>query len=570
MYGVYDSDSNATTLTRGGLVGQSLTSQTVGTQTLRFVNGQQVALPQQNGWFVDLNLVSNGVLTDPGERIVTDPRLLGGALTVITVQPSANLVAMSSGPHNPLDLTPSGVARERSLLAQLRPNLKSRHPAASLAQRGASASLPDRVVYVDTGPAPLTADGSASRPITGSAGYRDSWSAPHLWPVVLGITPPPTLTSCTLTPSNPTISQGAGQQFTYVGHYSDGSTQNLTGSASWSSSDPTVATIGGGGYASSTGLGTATITASIAANALGAGNPASVITCSTTLTVVPPPPPATPQWCAIWPPNQTIYGGQQEQFWVWAHFSDGSNRWVSGTWASSNIAVATINSGGLATSQGLGSTTITATLVLNPMISCTTTLTVTTRPTLVSIQVLPPNPTIVVGATKQFSATGIYSNGTTSNLTNVATWSSADIAVATVGVHGLATGQLAGTATITATFNGVSGSTVLTVQAPVIGPPPQCPNGPVSYLMEFNFAGGAFTTPVFNYNGPGTSMSALLPANGMLLGSVYASAEVFNNFAAGVNGNGGSMGFITESNQTILSIFQFGMGRQRFAWWEIR
>ena len=88
--------------------------------------------------------------------------------------------------------------------------------------------------------------------------------------------------------------------------------------------------------------------------------------------------------------------------------------------------------------------------------------------------------------------------------------------------------------------------------------------------MEFNFAGGAFTTPVFNYNGPGTSMSALLPANGVLLGSVYASAEVFNNFAAGVNGNGGGIGFVTESNQTILSIYQFGLGRQRFAWWEIR
>jgi hypothetical protein len=346
-----------------------------------------------------------------------------------------------------------------------------------------------------------------------------------------------------------------------VGHYSDGSTQNLTAQATWASSNAAAATINATGRATSTGLGTTTITASLSAG---------TITCSTTLTVITPPPPPTMQWCAVWPPNPTIYLGQQQPFSVYAHYSNGTNQWVTGHWTSSNTGVATINwFSGLATSQGLGSTTITATVV-NTAITCTTTLTVAVRPTLTSIVVNPPNPTIVVGSTKQFSALGIYSNGTTSVLTNVATWTTSNIAVAPVGVHGLATGQLAGTTTITATFNGVSGSTNLTVQAPVIGPPPNCPNGPVSYLMEFNFAGGAFTTPVFNYNGPGTSMSALLPANGMLLGSVYASAEVFNNFAAGINGNGGSMGFITESNQTILSVYQVGMGRQRYAWWEIR
>ena len=88
--------------------------------------------------------------------------------------------------------------------------------------------------------------------------------------------------------------------------------------------------------------------------------------------------------------------------------------------------------------------------------------------------------------------------------------------------------------------------------------------------MEFNFAGGAFNNPQFDYTGTGVVTNSLHAVNGVLLGSVYASAEVFNNFAAGDNGYGGAIGFVTESNQTILSIFQFGMGRQRFAWWEIR
>ena len=400
----------------------------------------------------------------------------------------------------------------------------------------------------------------SSMPADASTGtYRDSWSAAHLWPVVLGVTPPPTLQSCTITPSNPNIPLGSGQQFTAVGHYSDGSTQNLTTSATWTSSDGTVATISPSGFVTSVGLGNVTITASLAGGS---------ITCSTTLTVVNPPPPPTLQSCGVWPPNPTIVLGTQRQFWVYGNYSNGTWQWISGTWTSSAPAVATINSNGLATSQGLGTTTITATVAGG--FTCNTTLTVIVQPTLVSIQVVPPNPTILVGGNKQFSAIGIYSNGSTQNLTNVASWSSSNVAAASVGVHGLATGTLAGVTTITATYTGVSGSTTLTVQTPVIGPPPLCPNGPVSYLMEFNFAGGAFTTPVFNYNGPGTSMSALLPANGMLLGSVYAAAEVFNNFASGINGNGGSMGFITESNQSIISVYQFGLGRQRFAWWEVR
>ncbi len=266
MYGVYDSDSNGTQFGRGTLVGQPLTAQTVGAQTLRFVTGTEVALPAQNGWYVDLDVTSSGVQTDPGERIVTDPRLLGGALTVITLQPSASaVVAMATGPRdNPLDLMPSDSKHSRSLLARIRPQLESRHPLLPLERSGEAFASPDRVVYVTAGPTPIAADRGSTRADAIGGSYRDSWSAPRLWPVVLGITGPPTLQSCAVTPSNPQISNGGGQQFTAVGYYSDGSTQNLTGSATWSSSDATVATISAAGYASSTGLGSTTITASLA------------------------------------------------------------------------------------------------------------------------------------------------------------------------------------------------------------------------------------------------------------------------------------------------------------------
>lgn len=543
VYGVYDSGSNATPFTRANLVAQTLSSQVVGSNTLRFVSGQQIALPAQNGWYVDLNLLS-------GERVVVDPTLDSGALSVITVQPSSDTQqALAVRP-------PSALQQRRALLARAHPRPQGRRPGAGAFDDSALAGGADRVV--DATPEPVAAPPQSGSVAAANAAYRDSWSIPHLWPVVLGITPPPTLESCSISPAAATISLGSTKSFSVIGHYSDGSTQNLTSQASWGSSNITVATIGSNGVASSVGLGSTTITASLASG---------TITCSANLTVVNPPPPPTLEYCAITPNSPTVDLGTNEQFYAVGHYSNGSTADLSATWSSSTTTVATINASGLAKTLALGSTTINA--VVTGGFSCSTTLTVIARPTLTSITVLPPNPTITVGQSKSFTATGHYSDGSTQTLTSVATWTSSNVAVASVS-GGLAIGVTAGTVTITASYGGFSASTTLTVLPLVVTPPPVCPGGDVSYLMEFNFAGGPFTTPVFNYNGPSSSMSSIQPANGVLLGNVYASSEVYNNFSGGNNGSGGDVGFITLSSGTIDSIYQAGMDRQRFAWFEIR
>src|SRR5207247_338556 len=69
------------------------------------------------------------------------------------------------------------------------------------------------------------------------------------------------------------------------------------------------------------------------------------------------------------------------------------------------------------------------------------------------------------GATQQFPATGTYPASSTQNLTSQVTGASATTSVATITAAGLATGVAAGTSTISATMNGVTGSTVLTVTA---------------------------------------------------------------------------------------------------------
>lgn len=85
--------------------------------------------------------------------------------------------------------------------------------------------------------------------------------------------------------------------------------------------------------------------------------------------------------------------------------------------------------------------------------------------TLSSVAVTPDQPTVAVNATKQFTATGTYSDATTQDISTAVTWSSSDVAVATLDETGLAMAITAGTATMTATSGDISGSTLLTVTA---------------------------------------------------------------------------------------------------------
>jgi hypothetical protein len=168
---------------------------------------------------------------------------------------------------------------------------------------------------------------------------------------------------------------------------------------------------------------------------------------------------------AITPANPTVSPGATEQFHATGTFSDGSTQDLtkSVTWSSSKTAVATISntSGtqGLATALASGTTTIQA---AHGTIKGTTLLTVS-APTLVSITVTPAASSIAQGAQQQFTATGNYSDGSTQNLTNTATWSSSAPSVATIGTKGLASAVGPGQTTIEAAVGAINGSTTLTV-----------------------------------------------------------------------------------------------------------
>src|SRR5262245_52964228 len=60
------------------------------------------------------------------------------------------------------------------------------------------------------------------------------------------------LRSIVVSSSNPSIPVGSTQQFTAIGRFFDGSSQDMTGSVSWTSSNTTVAVMNASGLA--TGL----------------------------------------------------------------------------------------------------------------------------------------------------------------------------------------------------------------------------------------------------------------------------------------------------------------------------
>jgi len=85
--------------------------------------------------------------------------------------------------------------------------------------------------------------------------------------------------------------------------------------------------------------------------------------------------------------------------------------------------------------------------------------------TLESIAVAPTNPTIPSGTTQQFTATGTFDDGSTQALHGV-TWTSSNLAVATITTTGLATGVGPGSTLIAAGLSGINSTPdTLTVSA---------------------------------------------------------------------------------------------------------
>lgn len=271
--------------------------------------------------------------------------------------------------------------------------------------------------------------------------------------------PPPSLVSIAVTPPNPNVNVGQFQLFTATGTYSDGTTKDITSGVTWASSSTAVATMGGLGPAQQANciLGGNT--------SISATDPATSIAGSTTLNCT-----AVLTAIAVAPSVASILVGNTQQFSATCHYNDGTTQNCNGvTWGSLNNSIATINQSGLAVGQGTGTVTITATIGTIQGTASLTVTPVTPPPTLTSITVTPANATINTGANLVYTATCNYSDGSTQNCTlnSGMVWASSSTGVATISSIAVASGVSAGTTTISATYQTITGTTGLTVQTPI-------------------------------------------------------------------------------------------------------
>ena len=243
-----------------------------------------------------------------------------------------------------------------------------------------------------------------------------------------------TVTYIAVDPYAPTINVRGKIGIVATATYQDNSTANVSNTATWTTNNPTVATVAGG-VVTGVGVGTAIITVSLQSQfqiVTVSVNPAS-----TTITSI-----------GITPRSASIAAGTSLAIAAIATNSDGTTSDITTspltTWTTSNPSVATVASGELA---GLSSGTSVITAASGAL-SGTATISVlgsgslppvppptpipTPTPSITSIAVSPSTVSTVIGARIQLAATAKMSDGTTEDVTNSATWTSSNPSIATV------------------------------------------------------------------------------------------------------------------------------------------
>lgn len=170
---------------------------------------------------------------------------------------------------------------------------------------------------------------------------------------------------------------------------------------------------------------------------------------------------------SISPINSIITKGLTQQYTAIAIYSDGSSSELTSgvTWTSSDTNIATINSNGLAkVIAESGTTNISASY--NGINSQTVAKLTATTSAITAVSVSPIDSIITKGLTQQYTATAIYSDGNSSELTTGVNWVSSDTNIATITSDGLATVVASlGTTDILATYNGVTNDTPVKLTA---------------------------------------------------------------------------------------------------------
>ena len=282
----------------------------------------------------------------------------------------------------------------------------------------------------------------------------------------------------------------------------------------WASEDTEIATVGADGMVTALKVGSVQIAASTG----GLSGIAQVTVTTTPVASV-----------HVSPGNKSLFVEQTFQF--AAETRDAGGAILAGrpiAWSSNNESVATVSPTGLVTALSPGGAIITAT---SEGRSAPASVTVAAIP-VASMRVQPASQSLVQGQTAQLQAQPLDADGKPL-VGRVVLWSTSNASVATVTSTGSVTAHALGTAVITATCEGKTGSTTVTVNAPtpnaVIVTPAQVlvQEGATSQLTVevLDAAGRPLPNSLVTYSSSNTAVASV-SASGLITAGVPGKTTV--------------------------------------------
>jgi len=259
--------------------------------------------------------------------------------------------------------------------------------------------------------------------------------------------PAPVATTVSVNPASATLT-ALEETARFTAEVRDQNGQVMAGAAvTWASSDASVATVDASGLVTAVANGNATITAAAGSISGSAG-----VTVAQVVSAV-----------AVSPPADTLvaFGDTLR---LEAEATDANGHAVAGVtefeWSSSDTLVAVVDSAGLVTSVGEGTTMVAAAAGDVSGRSA-----VAVAQSIESVTVSPSEATIGVSDTLRLEAAAFDENGHAVE-SAAFSWSSSDAGIATVDDSGLVAGVAEGTARISATAGDASGVSEITVENP--------------------------------------------------------------------------------------------------------
>lgn len=255
------------------------------------------------------------------------------------------------------------------------------------------------------------------------------------------------IVSIAVTPATAMTSVGGTTNFVATATRANGTTSDISSTATWTSSNTGTATINAMGVATGVANGTTMISASLD----------GINSNSATLTVAA----AEIRSISLTPDNiMTMVGSMPTAIMASGTFSDGMTRNINGDmgimWSSNNPMVATVDAMGNVTAVGAGSAIITVRL---GTVMAQATVTVQASTAIRSIEIAPATATINAGSTQRFTVTATFEDGRTGDVTSMATFA-IDNMNATLGMGAdanVVTGRMAGMSVLTATVMPMGG-----------------------------------------------------------------------------------------------------------------